>query len=555
MRSDVRLVDNVPFARLARADFRRLSATVDVNASGASLEKDLWQLMLLLFNDDIEDDITAGVPKDMHQKYHHRMRKDRLSRLWESMIRTKHAGNIAQIESPEERAIAYLCCHRVDDACKTLVESGNPHLATLISQIGRDAISRADMQAQVESWRTHNIYSEMSEPIRALYELTAGNCLRSDGKPSGFPEDRAMTFHLSERFSLDWLQAFGLRLWYGISDDDPLENAVSLFHHDLAHGEEPAFPIASTAEDAELGRESPLWVVLKTYALAMNKEQQQLDIGSVTLPQAIMPGASSGSLLNNRLAFQLFHHLVCSVKGEVKGLVIDQYRAHQLAWDYAWELAVGGQFIQSLFVVIHLDDAKERERAIKTLLSHSSDLIPAPTQADGNPDQMWRVLVDELQIPSSWLWTFKAMYAHAGGDYAAEVDSLIHAKCWNEAHEIFAHIVAPKKVIESDYATLEALLAGFGDSPEKKIRGWANGGGVYEDFLHIATTKEGKRSQARLKRLVGALTTLGERVDKSPQSSLEERVAFREISRFIAGCCAKEIANVSRSICRISFFS
>lgn len=556
LRSDVRLVDNVPFARLARTDYRRLGAAVDVDAAGASFEKDLWQLFLILFNDDIEDDIAAGVPQHLHQQYYHRMRKDRLSRLWENMIRTKHAASIAQIESPEERAIAYLCSHRVDDACKTLVESGNPHLATLVSQIGRDATSRADMRAQVDSWRTHNVYSEMSEPIRALYELTAGNCLRSDGKPGGFPEDRASTFHLSERFSLDWMQAFGLRLWYGISDDETLENAVSLFHRDLSHGEEPAFPIASTAEDAELGRESPLWVVLKTYALATNKEQRQLEIGSVSLPQAVMPGASSESLIDNRLAFQLFHHLVLSVSsvnGEVHGLVIDQDRAHQLAWDYAWELTILGQFGPSLFVAMHLDDTKEREQAIKTLLSRAAGIIPAPTQADGNPSQLWNVLIDELQVPSSWLWVSKAMYAHARHDYAGEVDALIRAKRWNEAHDTFAHIVAPKTVIERDYATLEALLAGFGESPEKKIRGWSNGGGVYEDFLHLATAKEGRRNQTRLKRLVGALASLGEKVDKSPQSSLEERVAFREISRFIAGCCAREIGNVSRSICNLFF--
>ena len=73
---------------------------------------------------------------------------------------------------------------------------------------------KANMQKQVESWRQHNVYSEFNEPIRALYELLAGNALRSIGRSSGATEDRASTFTLSERFELDWIQDSSQRKAY-----------------------------------------------------------------------------------------------------------------------------------------------------------------------------------------------------------------------------------------------------------------------------------------------------------------------------------------------------
>ncbi|KAL1959301.1 hypothetical protein VTO42DRAFT_2488 [Malbranchea cinnamomea] len=542
-RAEIRLVDNVPFARLNKADFRRLSGAVQGNDGMATLEKDLWNLTFILFTDDIQDDISAGVPENLQEKYRHRIKKDRLSRLLENMIRTRHATDITRITVPEERAIAYLCSHRVEEACKTLIEAGNPHLATLISQIGRDATTRADIAEQIKSWRSNNILSEMSEPIRALYELMAGNCVRSEGKPSGPLEDRASTFYISERFELDWIQAFGLRLWYAISDDDPLEKAVSLFHHDLCQENEPAYPIAWSEEDKELGRESPLWVVLKAYAVAAS-EGQHPEVEPIPIPEAIMPGVASESPVHNRLPFQLLHHLVAVTESK-NALTINQDRADQLAWDFTWELATAEQYIPALFVVMHLHNAPQRERGIKEILSRAGSWLPPATNPDGTgPHPLWQILTEDLQIPSSWLWVAKAQYAHAHNDYAAEVNALVHAKHWNAAHEIFTHIVAPKAVIERDYPTLNALLSGFGESPEKKIRGWANGGGIYEDFLHLAIdvtagSHAGSRRDrdgyhVRLKRLVGALKSTG----STSSQSLDERIAFREISKHIAAWCA-----------------
>ncbi|KAH8697654.1 nuclear protein 96-domain-containing protein [Talaromyces proteolyticus] len=551
--SSIRLIDGIPFARNDKSDIQSFIQSSTGSSSQARHERFIWQLTSILFNDDIEDDISAGVPPQLRKKFLHRIKKDRLSRVWENLVREKYGQDLDSIEIPEERAFAFLTFHRIEDACNALVESGNLHLATMLAQIGRDKTSRIDMQKQVESWRQHNVYSEINEPIRALYELLAGNTHRSVGRPSGAPEDRASTFTFSERFELDWIQAFGLRLWYGIAEDEPIEAAVSLFLHDLATGEEPAYPIPAHFE-AEYGnvrhsslssnQESPLWVLLKVYAAAVGGPAvAELKIN---LPEAVLPEAVSGNKLTSRLSFQL-HQVVTSLVGMNDHIILNKSRADQLTWSYAWELIASGAMEPALFVLLHLSRATDREHGLKETLGQFAATLPRPTMADGKADAGWTYLVDDLKIPESWVWVAKALFSRYSGDYANEVGYLIRAKNWNEAHTTFCRIVGPRTVIERDWNILRQLLNGFGDSPERKVRGWSGGGAVYEDFLRLVTAQS-HREQGVLKRLIGSLVIMGDKIKKTPGAEvLEERVAFMEMSRIVAGWCAREDDGVDLS--------
>lgn len=508
-------------------------------------ERYIWQLVNILFNDEIEDDISAGVPPQLRNNFLHRIKKDRLSRLWETIVREKHGEDLGKFVLPEEVAIAYLTQHRVDDACKTLVDSGNLHLATMLAQIGRDHSIRSNMQKQVESWRQHNVYSEFNEPIRALYELLAGNALKSIGRSSGATEDRASTFTLSERFELDWIQAFGLRLWYSITEDEPLEVAVARFLHDITTGDEPAFPFPAHLEQELAGLrqganssflESPLWVVLKVYAAATSTNVAS-DL-KVNLPDAISPEAVSGSRLSSRLSFQL-HQALASIVGQNDSVTIDKARTDQLTWSYASELAASNAVEPALFVLLHLSRASDRERAIKETLSQFAASLPTPL-SDGKPDNVWNYLVQALQLPESWIWVAKGLYARYIGDFANEVGDLIRAKNWNEAHSTFCRVVGPQTIIEGNWGLLSALIKGFGESPDRKVRGWSSGGAVYEDYLRLATA-QGSRDANVLKRLIASLGHMGEKIKQtSGLEGLEERVAFMEMSRVVAGWSARE---------------
>lgn len=549
--SSIRMKDGLPFASLSRANFPPLIDGIQGDSPENDLERRLWQLTYILFNNEIEDDISAGVPEHLRKQYLYRIKKDRLSLLLEAIIRQNHAAEVENIKSPEERAMAYLCAHRVDEACKTLVESGNPHLATLVSQIGRDETIRKDMKAQIESWRSQNILSEMTEPIRALYELVAGNCLRSEGKPNAAIEDRTSTFTISERFGLDWIQAFGLRLWYGIGENDPIEAAVALYHRDIQHGDEPARPVPMLHGDEcqsidDCHYESPLWVVLKTFAVAMCNGNHP-DIPPVRVPDAIMPESVTGHGLHNRLSFQFFHHL-CVVTERHNALIVDNHRADQLTLNYAGELTASDDFGPALFVLSHLTRALDRELGIKQILSQFASWLPSPKLQDGTPSIMWKYLTEELRIPDAWVWAAKALYARYEGNWAGEVKCLINAEHWNEAYETFCKIVAPKAVIAHDWKTLKLLIEAFGEHPESKIRGWAQEGGLYEDFLALVNVPGIRKDQIVLKRLVAALISVGEKTEKHSMASFEEKVAFREIGRLVAEWCTNDIGSVSSHI-------
>ncbi|OQE43734.1 hypothetical protein PENCOP_c003G08236 [Penicillium coprophilum] len=542
LQSSIQRIDGAPFVRMAKADLSQFPLSPSTRSQSEE-ERLVWQLLNILFNDDIEDDISAGVPVRLRQQFAHRIKKDRLTRLWEGIIREKHSQNLDLIRSPLERAVHLICSHRVEEACKILIDSQNPHLATVVAQIGRDATSRADIANQIDVWRQSNILSEMSEPVRALYELVAGNALRSEGKSGGALEDRASTFGFTERFDLDWFQAFGLRLWYCTAEDEPIEVAVFKFLEDLATGHELAFPHPSHQASTRavpqpgsdtVGRESPLWVLLKAFSVIQGQSAQ-----SIELPASFLPESVSGDRLSNRLSFQL-HHVLAATVGQNQAIKIDQHQTDQLVWDFASELSAGGKLDQALFVLLHLSQANDRKHAVQETLARFAAQLPEPFAADGSSHPAWQYLVTELQLPEPWIWVAKALHARDIGDAAREVDCLIRGKHWNDAHATFCRIVGPSTIIEGDYRTLEALVSGFGDGPERKMRGWASGGGVYEDFLRLVNATSGRRDPTRLNRLVAALVAMGDRVQGSSLDGLEERVAFKEMSRAVAGWITHE---------------
>ncbi|KAJ6161132.1 hypothetical protein N7470_004528 [Penicillium chermesinum] len=541
VQSTIQQIDGIPLARLSKPDLAQFALSPTANE-----ERLIWQLTNILFNDELEDDISAGVPPQLRPQFAHRIKKDRLSRLWESIIRERHTHALERIRSPEERAVHLLCSHRIQEACKVLVESQNLHLATVVAQIGRDATSRGDIANQIEVWRQNNVLSEMTEPVRALYELVAGNSLFCDGKTGGALEDRATAFLFTERFDLDWLQAFGLRLWYGITEDEPLEAAVSKFLKDLSTGQEPAFPrpaheahIKTSVQPGSdtLGRESPLWVLLKVYAASKG----ETSIPAIELPAALLPESLSGDLLSNRISFQL-HHVLSAVVGQSESIKINQYQADRLVSDYASELLSAGEIALGLSVLLYLSQSEERKRSLQETLARFGAHLPAPTISESaESDPLWVYFTEHLQLPEAWIWVAKALHARDTGNATREVDYLIRGKHWNDAHATFCRIVGPTAIISRDYDTLERLITGFGETPERKMRGWASGGGIYEDFLRLVTATRGRRDPIRLARLVNALVATGDNVrNHSGVEGLEERVAFKEMSRAVASWITHE---------------
>ena len=509
--------EGIPFATLTNL---RLSDFVSDLASAdpaASHEKLVWQLASVLWD-------KMDVPKELSKipNIEDRLRKKGLSIFWEKLVDVSSSNGIALARSGEEKAIASLSGHRVADACANLINGKNFHLATLVALIGGRESMRKDMREQLREWRTTKCLSEFSQPIRAIYELLAGNVCVCDGF-KGSLEDRIDSFIISTRFGLDWRQAFGLRLWYGTRSTAEIEEAVLSFANDLNDLRELAIPrpwyveqkIPTLWEDEELeSREDLLWGLLKLYTFS-----------DTDLEAVIRPENSQLSPLDARLSWQLSRTLSCVAN--VNYIADAEEKADQLTLSLASQLNSEGSWIEAAFVLIHLSSRTSRAKALQDHLAHHASLI-------GTEDSStFTRLNRDFKIPAPWIWEAKALFMRSvKKDPRREVDCLLKAGLFEEAHRTFAKEVAPKAVIERNYDVLRLLLNGF-NGKENAIPEWHLGGEVYSDFLKLLDSeKKGSPvDNLILQRLLASLPAM---IQASRNPVFMETVAVETISSEVA---------------------
>ncbi|MCJ1350132.1 MAG: Nuclear pore complex protein Nup98-Nup96 [Icmadophila ericetorum] len=525
---------SAPLAISKPIPFKDLAAGVP---EGAEAERQIWELASILF-DDYSDEISSGVPESQQSMYADRIRKDRLSVFWEDLCQKEGFEAVATATTTEERALANLTMHRVMEACDNLLEGKDFRLATMMAQIGGDEVIQEDMKTQLDQWRSLKALSEMTEPIRALYELLAGNAYVCEGY-KGALEDMAKTFTISERLNLDWRRAFGLRLWYAIRANEPLEGAVDIFTGELL-GKETSRPVPCYAEKklkatkiSSSGASSPhsaarsdengedvLWGLLKVYASSKSGDP-------LRLAEAVLPTNITKRPFDSRLSFQLYY----AIKTRFPDARLNQVEADRFANEFALELDSANEWIWAVFVLLHLSNDADRQSSLQSLIQqHAADI--------GNADSKeFDTLVNQFKIPEAWIWEAKALYARsASQDHITEVSCLLRAKNWNEAHTTFCRIVAPKAIIEQDYALLQNLLNNFPSQNNDIIDGWAFGGQAYEDYLQIIPGGFGGGSgkHQALKRLIQAIPNMVKDLrQESSEGALDEKIALQEMSAVV----------------------
>lgn len=525
---------------------------------GAEMEKQIWELAGILFDDHI-DELSSGIPESQRSTYEDRIRKDRLSDFWETLCQKEGYDAVATATTAEERALANLTMHRVVDACDNLIEGKDFRLATLVAQIGGDKVMQEDMKAQIDQWRSLKTLSEMTEPIRALYELLAGNAYISEGY-KGALEDMAKTFTVSERFALDWRRAFGLRLWYTIRTNEPLEGAVDIFTGELGE-KETSRPVPrhirkklSGTKESTFGAsnsnpsphsadegEDVLWGLLKLYASSRSGEP-------LRLAEAVAPANITENPFDSRLSFQLFY----TIKTRFPSGRLNHAEADRFANEFALELDSANEWIWAIFVLLHLSDHDDRRSALRSLIQqHAADI--------GDADSLeFDTLINQFKIPEAWIWEAKALYARsATHDHIAEVSSLLRAQNWNEAHTTLCHVVAPKAIIEQDYATLQKLLNNFPNHKKDIVDGWSEGGQTYDDYLYVIQRGAGDVNEKykALKRLVHALPQSVRNLSKrSSEGALNEKIALQEMSAAVAQAVLAENDNHQQTVSSIITF-
>ena len=512
-----------PYASAKAIPFRSLEKGIP---DGAAQEGLIWKLASILFDDD-DDDVSRGVPTFHKTKFEDRIRKDRLSEFWEGLCQEQATRAVAIASSAELRALAHLSMHNIEDACKVLLEGKDFRLATLVAQIGSDATMQEDIRAQITEWGSLKVLSEMTEPIRALYDLLAGNAFMCTGQ-SGHVEDRALPFPMSEKFGLDWKRAFGLRLWYAKPVEKPIEASIKQFEEDLKDGESRV-PVATSPNHGDLSndaktqaskQEDVLWQMMKLFA---NLKDSSTSASLRTI-------FSTSSQVDSRLAFQLLRGLSRA------GFYTDPVDADRVVTDFAVELDNAGEWVWAIWVLLHLSNQEQRMDALKEVIyAHAAQIGEADSET-------YETLHKELHVPKAMLWRAKALYARAvEGDYVQEMSYLLRAKEFDEAHTRLVQVVGPQAVITQEHAMLQDLLDSFAN--KDWVKDWSLGGQVYEDYIRLVKGLSKEERGVVIKRLMNSLATMEKQ--RGDKMGFEEVVAIQEMSKVVGQAVLKEQNKVS----------
>lgn len=202
-------MDNIPFANPSPT--LRFSSFSSLYAAGnRSYEAAIYRLGHALF-DDIDLRLkVGGVTPDIQNRIMSVRRKAALSAWLEEAV--AHSVDASLKSNPSANSVFMLLTgNQVEKACEAAMDSGNPKLATLISQAGGDFEFREDLKEQLEIWRDERVDVHIDEGIRKVYAMLAGVLDAVEGsKGTGLEKCKDVDIYEG----LDWKRAFGIHLWF-----------------------------------------------------------------------------------------------------------------------------------------------------------------------------------------------------------------------------------------------------------------------------------------------------------------------------------------------------
>ncbi|KAI0004429.1 nuclear protein 96-domain-containing protein [Xylariaceae sp. FL0662B] len=520
--TQIQIIGNIPTIKInPRTSLKDFSVGSGAKNSAEEHERLVWELASVLF-----DNVRIPAELQSDPEALEKLRLENLSRFWERLVEEQTNKIAAMAKSSEEKALAHLSGHRVAEACKHLLDGKNFRLATLISLIGTSEGVKKDIREQMKEWQEANVLSEFSQPIRALYEMLSGNVCVCEGT-KGALENRTESFLISQRFGLNWQQAFGLRLWYSISNESSVADAVEKYKEDVKQDRELP-PTTWFIEHGIKGiwndpdqdkREDLLWGLLKLYSN-----------DAVDLEAVLRPENSQLSPLDYRLCWQLGQALTSTGRVSFGKNAIEKADAATIS--FSAQLTNEGSWLEASFVLLHLTDPDARSRAIQDHLCRHAGLI-------GNEDSSsFRKLAVDLKMPTRWIWHAKALFMRSvKKDPTAEVQCLLRAESWADAHRTFIKEVAPIAIIEHDYNGLANLLQQF-EGHHSQVPDWNVGYEIYRAFLQLVGYQ--RRAEMPPPMLVnGLLEGLPAMHGNTPEAGIMEYAALTEMAAEVAKVVAR----------------
>ena len=198
---------------------------------------------------------------------------------------------------------------------------------------------------------------------------------------------------------------------------------------------------------------------------------------------------------------------------------------------FASQLVNEGSWLEATYVLLYVEDPKAREKSIRDHLCRHASLL-GPETGDNVT-----TLTQNFKIPPAWIWEAQALYMRSvEGDAVAEVQCLVRAGLFEEAHRRLVEQVAPQAIVERDYQGLSDILSKI-EGKEDQVSDWTQGGEVYQDFLGLmrCRAQRAKVPTQLLQKLISSLPGLQ---NKNRSTSTYHDAALAEMSSVVARAIA-----------------
>ncbi|XP_012673966.1 nuclear pore complex protein Nup98-Nup96 isoform X2 [Clupea harengus] len=433
--------------------------------------------------------------------------------------------------SPTEAIFSYLTGYKISQACKLAQQSGDHRLSLLLSQAAGLPYSQDLLTLQLGDWNRMQMGSCLQEERLRIYALLAGK-----------PVWQSSNGCINVCAELDWQRCVAVHLWYMLPPTASISDALAKYElafqgspDGLKYACAPLPPYLESCDLAcieeeieERGVKKPLYDIcfhlLKLYSDRHHNLQQLLDPSTVTI---------------QRLDYRLCWHLWNVLQALNYSHLSPECQA-QLHSSYAAQLESAGHWEMAIFVLLHIPNAMQRERAVREMLCSYCSILETEDSSEKE-----HFLTERLLIPVQWIHEAKATHARHESDKHQEALHLYHASSWSQCHRLVIHHLAADCIINDNHDYLLHILEGLA-VPERhaQIQDWDVSGRVFLDYIHVIQTLQSIQQMEgpgyELERLYTEVTSLCSRIELLPCVSAKDRLAQSEM--------AKRVANILRAV-------
>uniref|UniRef100_H3CQG4 Nuclear pore complex protein Nup98-Nup96 n=1 Tax=Tetraodon nigroviridis TaxID=99883 RepID=H3CQG4_TETNG len=371
--------------------------------------------------------------------------------------------------SHADAIFSYLSGNRISEACELAQKEGDHRLSLMLSQTMGSQYCRDLLALQLADWNRRQTDCYLPEERLRIFALLAGK-----------PVWHSSGSEVNVCAELDWKRCLAVHLWFMLpptaSVADALTRYEAAFKGSDEEGKYACAPLPPYMETEQMDIEEeeckrPLYDLcfhlLKLYSDRHYSLQQMLEPLTITW---------------ERLDYRLSWHLW----GVLQALHYSHLSASRqgLLHSYAAQLESAGLWHLAVFILMHIPDHFQRERAVRDMLN-----LHCPLQETDESIRRERFLVEKLLIPEQWIHEAKAIRARCDADRHQEALHLYQARHWNQCHRLLIQHLASDCIINDNHDYLLEFLEGLA-VPEHSatIQDWDTAGRVYLDYIRVIKT-------------------------------------------------------------------